>query len=107
RETTPTTFQTITKEELAKNNLGQDLPFLLNYTPSMITHSDAGAGIGYTGMRIRGTDQTRINVTVNGIPINDAESHGVFWVNLPDFGCSGENMQNQRRQGTSTSSAAT
>lgn len=107
RETTPTTFQTITKEELAKNNLGQDLPFLLNYTPSMITHSDAGAGIGYTGMRIRGTDQTRINVTVNGIPINDAESHGVFWVNLPDFASSVDNMQIQRGVGTSTNGAAT
>lgn len=107
RETTPTTFQTITKEELNKNNLGQDLPFLLNYTPSVITHSDAGAGIGYTGMRIRGTDQTRINVTVNGIPINDAESHGVFWVNMPDFASSVDNMQIQRGVGTSTNGAAT
>src|SRR5690606_28090699 len=107
RETTPTTFQTITKEELNKNNLGQDLPFLLNYTPSVITHSDAGAGIGYTGMRIRGTDQTRINVTVNGIPINDAESHGVFWVNMPDFASSVDNMQVQRGVGTSTNGAAT
>src|SRR5690606_22975577 len=82
--TTPTTFQSITREELSNNNLGQDLPFLLNHTPSVITHSDAGTGIGYTGMRIRGSDQTRINVTVNGIPMNDAESHGVFWVNMPD-----------------------
>lgn len=107
RETTPTTFQSITKEELDKNNLGQDLPFLLNYTPSVITHSDAGAGIGYTGMRIRGTDQTRINVTVNGIPINDAESHGVFWVNMPDFASSVDNIQIQRGVGTSTNGAAT
>jgi len=107
RETTPTTFQSITKEELNKNNLGQDLPFLLNYTPSVITHSDAGAGIGYTGMRIRGTDQTRINVTVNGIPINDAESHGVFWVNMPDFASSVDNIQIQRGVGTSTNGAAT
>jgi iron complex outermembrane receptor protein len=107
RETTPTTFQSITKEELNKNNLGQDLPFLLNHTPSVITHSDAGAGIGYTGMRIRGTDQTRINVTVNGIPINDAESHGVFWVNMPDFASSVDNMQIQRGVGTSTNGAAT
>lgn len=107
RETTPTTFQSITKEELAKNNFGQDLPFLLNHSPSVITHSDAGAGIGYTGMRIRGTDQTRINVTVNGIPINDAESHGVFWVNMPDFASSVDNMQIQRGVGTSTNGAAT
>src|SRR5690606_27252503 len=78
RETTPTTFQTITKEDLTTNHLGQALPFLLTLSPSVITHSDAGAGIGYTGMRIRGTDQTRSNVTVNGIPTNDAESHGVF-----------------------------
>src|SRR5690606_13189424 len=107
RETTPTTFQSLDKEQLSKNNLGQDLPFLLNYTPSVITHSDAGSGIGYTGMRIRGTDQTRINVTVNGIPINDAESHGVFWVNMPDFASSVDNMQIQRGVGTSTNGAAT
>lgn len=106
-ETTPTTFQTISREELSKNNLGQDLPMLLNHTPSMITHSDAGAGIGYTGMRIRGSDQTRINVTVNGIPMNDAESHGVFWVNMPDFASSVDNMQIQRGVGTSTNGAAT
>lgn len=107
RETTPTTFQSISKEELNKSNLGQDLPFLLNFTPSVITHSDAGAGIGYTGMRIRGSDQTRINVTVNGIPINDAESHGVFWVNMPDFASSVDNIQIQRGVGTSTNGAAT
>ncbi|MBD8489529.1 TonB-dependent receptor [Echinicola sp. CAU 1574] len=106
-ETTPTTFQTITKEELAKNNLGQDIPLLLNYTPSVVTHSDAGAGIGYTGLRIRGSDQTRINVTVNGIPMNDAESHGVFWVNMPDFASSVDNIQIQRGVGTSTNGAAT
>ena len=106
-ETTPTTFQTISKEELAKNNLGQDIPVLLNYTPSVVTHSDAGAGIGYTGLRIRGSDQTRINVTVNGIPLNDAESHGVFWVNMPDFASSVDNIQIQRGVGTSTNGAAT
>ncbi|MFC4870381.1 TonB-dependent receptor [Negadavirga shengliensis] len=105
--TTPTTFQVIDKETLAKNNLGQDLPFLLNYTPSMVTHSDAGAGVGYTGLRIRGSDQTRINVTVNGIPLNDAESHGVFWVNMPDFASSVDNIQIQRGVGTSTNGAAT
>ncbi|SHM36630.1 iron complex outermembrane recepter protein [Cyclobacterium lianum] len=105
--TTPTTFQLIEKSDLSKNNLGQDLPMLLNYTPSMVTHSDAGAGVGYTGLRIRGTDQTRINVTVNGIPLNDAESHGVFWVNMPDFASSVENIQIQRGVGTSTNGAAT
>ncbi|WP_215225389.1 TonB-dependent receptor [Echinicola shivajiensis] len=105
--TTPTTFQTIDKEELAKNNLGQDIPIMLNYTPSVVTHSDAGAGIGYTGLRIRGSDQSRINVTVNGIPMNDAESHGVFWVNMPDFASSVDNIQIQRGVGTSTNGAAT
>ncbi|TDQ17129.1 iron complex outermembrane receptor protein [Algoriphagus boseongensis] len=104
---TPTTFHTITKEEIAKRNLGQDIPILLNFTPSVVTHSDAGAGVGYTGLRIRGTDQTRINVTVNGIPLNDAESHGVFWVNMPDFASSVENIQIQRGVGTSTNGAAT
>lgn len=106
-ETTPTTFQTIDKAELAKRNLGQDIPILLNFTPSVVSHSDAGAGIGYTGIRIRGTDQTRINVTINGIPLNDAESHGVFWVNMPDFASSVDNVQIQRGVGTSTNGAAT
>lgn len=106
-ESTPTTFQTISKEEIAKRNLGQDIPILLNFTPSVVTHSDAGAGVGYTGLRIRGTDQTRINATVNGIPLNDAESHGVFWVNMPDFASSVENVQIQRGVGTSTNGAAT
>ncbi|MDG1278195.1 MAG: TonB-dependent receptor [Algoriphagus sp.] len=106
-ESTPTTFQTINKEDIAKRNLGQDIPILLNFTPSVVTHSDAGAGIGYTGLRIRGTDQTRINATVNGIPLNDAESHGVFWVNMPDFASSVENVQIQRGVGTSTNGAAT
>lgn len=106
-QSTPTTFQEISKEELAKRNLGQDIPMLLNFTPSVVTNSDAGAGIGYTGMRIRGSDQTRINVTVNGIPMNDAESHGVFWVNMPDFASSINNLQIQRGVGTSTNGAAT
>jgi iron complex outermembrane receptor protein len=105
--TTPTTFQVIDKETIGKENLGQDLPLLLNYTPSIVTHSDAGTGVGYTGLRIRGTDQTRINVTVNGIPLNDAESHGVFWVNMPDFASSVDNIQIQRGVGTSTNGAAT
>ena len=106
-QSTPTTFQEISKEELAKRNLGQDIPMLLNFTPSVVTNSDAGAGIGYTGMRIRGSDQTRINVTVNGIPMNDAESHGVFWVNMPDFASSINNLQIQRGVGTSTNGSAT
>ncbi|RAI94925.1 TonB-dependent receptor [Algoriphagus yeomjeoni] len=105
--TTPTTFQTIDKEELAKRNLGQDIPILLNFTPSVVTNSDAGAGIGYTSMSIRGSDQSRINVTVNGIPMNDAESHGVFYVNMPDFASSVDNIQIQRGVGTSTNGAAT
>ncbi|HSF53287.1 MAG TPA: TonB-dependent receptor, partial [Algoriphagus sp.] len=75
--TTPTTFSNVDKSEIAKRNLGQDIPILLQYTPSVVSYSDAGAGVGYTGLRIRGSDQTRINATVNGIPMNDAESHGV------------------------------
>jgi iron complex outermembrane receptor protein len=106
-ERTPTTFKTVSREEIAKLNLGQDIPVLLNFTPSVVTHSDAGAGVGYTGLRIRGSDQTRINVTINGIPLNDAESHGVFWVNKPDFATSVENIQIQRGVGTSTNGAAT
>jgi iron complex outermembrane receptor protein len=106
-ETTPSTFQNISKEEIARLNLGQDIPMLLQYTPSVVSHSDAGAGVGYTGLRIRGSDQTRINVTVNGIPLNDAESHGVFWVNMPDFASSVNNIQIQRGVGTSTNGAAT
>ena len=104
---TPTTFSTVDKSEIAKRNLGQDIPILLNFTPSVVSFSDAGAGVGYTGLRIRGTDQTRINATVNGIPMNDAESHGVFWVNMPDFASSVENIQIQRGVGTSTNGAAT
>ena len=106
-ESTPTTFSTVDKSEIAKRNLGQDIPILLNFTPSVVSFSDAGAGVGYTGLRIRGSDQTRINATVNGIPINDAESHGVFWVNMPDFASSVDNIQIQRGVGTSTNGAAT
>ena len=104
---TPTTFTNLDKSEIAKRNLGQDIPILLNFTPSVVSYSDAGAGVGYTGMRIRGTDQTRINGTVNGIPINDAESHGIFFVNMPDFASSVDNVQIQRGVGTSTNGAAT
>lgn len=106
-ESTPTTFTTVDKSEISKRNLGQDIPILLNFTPSVVSYSDAGAGVGYTGMRIRGSDQTRINATVNGIPLNDAESHGVFWVNMPDFASSVDNIQIQRGVGTSTNGAAT
>lgn len=105
-ETTPTTYTTVSEKELAKRNLGQDLPILLNFTPSLVTTSDAGAGIGYTGLRIRGSDATRINVTINGIPVNDSESHGVFWVNMPDFSSSLNSVQIQRGVGTSSNGAA-
>ncbi len=105
-EKTPTTYSEITSTDLKPRNLGQDLPILLNFSPSLVTTSDAGAGIGYTGMRIRGSDATRINVTVNGIPLNDSESHGVFWVNMPDFASSVSNIQIQRGVGTSSNGAA-
>ncbi|MEP0366667.1 MAG: TonB-dependent receptor [Cyclobacteriaceae bacterium] len=103
---TPTTYSEVSKEEIADRNLGQDMPYILRFTPSMVTTSDAGAGVGYTGMRIRGSDNTRINVTVNGVPINDSESHGTFWVNMPDFASSVNNIQVQRGVGTSTNGAA-
>ncbi len=104
-ENTPTTFTNVEKEDIEKQNLGQDLPFLLNWTPGVVTTSDAGAGIGYTGIRIRGSDPTRINVTINGIPVNDSESQGVFWVNTPDLATSTDNIQVQRGVGTSTNGA--
>jgi iron complex outermembrane receptor protein len=98
-------YTNVSKEDLQKQNLGQDIPQLLNFTPSLVTTSDAGAGIGYTGIRIRGTDATRINVTINGIPLNDAESQGVYWVNMPDFASSTNSIQIQRGVGTSTNGA--
>ncbi|WP_372975404.1 TonB-dependent receptor plug domain-containing protein, partial [Muriicola sp.] len=101
----PVTFSNLTKEELAPRNLGQDIPILLNFLPSVVTTSDAGAGVGYTGIRVRGSDATRVNVTINGIPYNDSESHGTFWVNLPDFASSTEDLQLQRGVGTSTNGA--
>lgn len=94
------------KEDLQGKNFGQDLPILLNTMPSVVTTSDAGAGIGYTGMRIRGVDAERINVTINGIPVNDPESHGVWWVNMPDLVGSVDNILVQRGVGTSTNGAA-
>lgn len=104
-KTTPVAFINVSKEQLKKVNNGQDLPYLLSMTPSAITTSDAGAGIGYTSLRVRGTDATRINVTANGIPINDAESHSVFWVNMPDLASSVKDVQVQRGAGTSTNGA--
>jgi len=98
----PITHSNISKEALAKRNLGQDIPILLNFLPSVVTTSDAGAGVGYTGIRVRGTDATRVNVTINGIPYNDPESQGTFWVNLGDFASSTESIQLQRGVGTST-----
>ncbi|QYJ68683.1 TonB-dependent receptor [Flavobacterium litorale] len=102
---TPVTFTNVSKEEIAPRNLGQDIPILLNYLPSVVTTTDAGNGIGYTGIRVRGADASRVNVTLNGIPYNDAESHGTFWVNMPDFASSVENIQLQRGVGTSTNGA--
>ncbi len=96
----------LAKEEIVKNNLGQDIPFLLNQTPSVVVSADAGNGVGYTGIRIRGTDATRINITLNGIPYNDAESMGAFFVNLPDFSSSVNSVQIQRGVGTSSNGAA-
>ncbi|MBT9188246.1 TonB-dependent receptor [Zobellia russellii] len=99
---TPVTFSNLKKEEYASRNLGQDIPILMNFLPGVVTTSDAGAGVGYTGIRVRGSDNTRVNVTINGIPYNDAESHGTFWVNMPDFASSTESLQLQRGVGTST-----
>lgn len=101
-EKAPFTKTNLSKKEIQKNNLGQDIPFILNQTPSVVVNSDAGAGIGYTGLRIRGTDATRINFTLNGIPYNDAESQGAFLVNLPDFSSSVNSIQIQRGVGTSS-----
>ncbi len=98
----PITHSNVSKEELEKRNLGQDIPILLNYLPSVVSTSDAGAGVGYTYIRVRGSDASRVNVTLNGIPFNDSESQGTFWVNLPDFASSIENLQLQRGVGTST-----
>ncbi|GAA4275343.1 TonB-dependent receptor [Aquimarina mytili] len=98
----PITHSNVSKEELAERNLGQDIPILLNYLPGVVTTTDAGTGIGYTYIRVRGSDASRVNVTLNGIPFNDAESQGTFWVNLPDFASSIENLQLQRGVGTST-----
>jgi iron complex outermembrane receptor protein len=102
---TPVAFTNVSKEAIAPRNLGQDVPILLNYLPSVVTTSDAGNGVGYTYMRVRGSDGSRINVTLNGIPFNDSESHGTYFVNLPDFASSLESIQLQRGIGTSTNGA--
>ncbi|WP_299249962.1 TonB-dependent receptor [uncultured Lacinutrix sp.] len=98
----PVTHSNLTKKQIAKRNLGQDIPILLNYLPNVVSSSDAGAGIGYTYMSVRGSDASRVNVTINGIPYNDAESQGTFWVNMGDFASSTESLQLQRGVGTST-----
>ncbi|WP_321376192.1 TonB-dependent receptor [uncultured Draconibacterium sp.] len=103
---TPVAYSNVSSDEIAKRNMGQDIPFLLNLTPSFVTTSDAGAGVGYTNFRVRGTDLNRINVSVNGIPLNDAESHGTWFVDQPDMASSLENVQIQRGVGTSTNGAA-
>src|SRR6185436_16840440 len=104
-ENSPFTKTNISKKEIEKVNLGQDLPFILNQTPSVVINSDAGNGVGYTGIRIRGSDASRINVTLNGIPFNDAESQGTFFVDLPDFSSSVGSIQLQRGVGTSSNGA--
>ncbi len=101
----PVAYTNIDKETLSKSNLGQDIPYLLSMTPSFVASSDAGTGIGYTGFRIRGTDATRINITINGIPYNDPDEQGAYWVDIPDFASSLQSIQVQRGVGTSTNGA--
>jgi iron complex outermembrane receptor protein len=105
RERHPMAFSNINREEISKVNTGDDITYMLASSPSLVVTSEAGIGLGYTSLRIRGSDQTRINVTVDGIPLNDAESQGVFWVNMPDFASSVDNVQIQRGVGTSTQGA--
>lgn len=100
-----TAFTNIDKQQIKANNFGQDLPYILSNQTSVVTTSDAGNGMGYTGIRIRGSDANRINVTINGIPVNDAESQGTFWVDIPDIASSTDNIQIQRGVGTSTNGA--
>lgn len=102
---TPVAFTNVTGKEIERINQGVDIPYLLSMTPSVVTTSDAGAGIGYSSIRIRGTDGSRINVTTNGVPVNDSESHNVYWVNLPDIASSVKDFQVQRGAGTSTNGA--
>lgn len=102
----PTTYTIMDRAEIAEKNTGKDLPYILKSIPSIVVTSDAGAGIGYTGLRIRGTDLTGINVTLNGVPVNDGESHSVYFVDLPDLASSINDIQVQRGVGTSTNGAA-
>src|SRR5205814_10377988 len=104
-ERAPVTKTNLSKKEIERQNLGQDLLFLLNQTPSVVINSDAGNGVGYTGIHIRGTDGTRINVTLNGIPYNDAESQQTYFVDLPDFASSVSSIQIQRGVGSSSNGA--
>ena len=106
RTSSPTTFSNLDKKEIEALDQSKDFPFLLNMTPSTVISSDAGNGVGYTGIRVRGIDPTRVNITVNGIPINDAESQGMYWVNMPDLASSAQSVQIQRGVGTSTNGAA-
>ena len=101
----PVSFSNLSSKDFQSRNLGQDIPILMNFMPSVVTTSDAGNGVGYTGIRVRGSDATRVNVTINGIPYNDSESNGTFFVNLPDFASSVESLQLQRGVGTSTNGA--
>ena len=101
----PITFSNLSNEEIEDRNLGQDIPALMQYLPGVVMTSDAGAGIGYSSIRVRGTESRGINVTINGVPYNDSESQGTFWVNLGDFASSIEDLQLQRGVGTSTNGA--
>ena len=103
---TPVAYSEVSRNELTRKNDGQGIPYLISQSPSVIMTSDAGTGIGYSGFRIRGTDANRINITVNGVPVNDSESHTVFWANMSDFASSVDNIQIQRGAGTSTNGAA-
>jgi len=105
KDKNPITYTNVSAAEIAPRNLGQDIPVLLQYLPSVVSTTDAGNGVGYTYMRVRGSDGSRINVTLNGIPFNDSESQGTFFVNLPDFASSLESVQLQRGVGTSTNGA--
>ncbi len=102
---TPISFSNLSQKEIESRNLGQDIPIIMNFLPSVVTTSDAGNGVGYTGIRVRGSDATRVNVTINGIPYNDSESSGTYFVDMPDFASSLQSIQLQRGVGTSTNGA--
>lgn len=101
-KTTPVAYQNLDKKQIKSVNFGQDLPYVLSLTPSVTTTSDAGNGIGYTSIRVRGVDPSRVNITANGVPMNDAESNQVYWVNMGDMVSSVQNLQIQRGAGSST-----